>query len=242
MRPDGKYTRLEAKLLDLCLVLHAEHGGGNNSAFTVHVVSSSGTDTYSTVAAALGSLKGPKHGGANDQGHGDVRRLEAALPRLGGRGRSAGISQGAAPRRGLRPQRSDLWHGSCGVLRIRPRAVILKSFVEQLSDEKAATLSTSCTPPWNALPRKLSPRTGRSIGVCANVGLLQRLCIPHAGTAYGFVHADLRHCPHCRLVGTPAGRTHQLPEKLSVRHISLWRSRRNMCRWKNDKRKSLESS
>ena len=65
MRPDGKYTRLEAKLLDLCLVLHAEHGGGNNSAFTVHVVSSSGTDTYSTVAAALGSLKGPKHGGAN---------------------------------------------------------------------------------------------------------------------------------------------------------------------------------
>ena len=65
MRPDGKYTRLEAKLLDLCLVLHAEHGGGNNSAFTVHVVSSSGTDTYSTIAAALGSLKGPKHGGAN---------------------------------------------------------------------------------------------------------------------------------------------------------------------------------
>lgn len=65
MRPDGKYTHLEARLLDLCLVLHAEHGGGNNSAFTVHVVTSSGTDTYSTIAAALGSLKGPKHGGAN---------------------------------------------------------------------------------------------------------------------------------------------------------------------------------
>ena len=59
MRPDGKYTRLEAKLLDLCLVLHAEHGGGNNSAFTVHVVSSSRTDTYSTIAAAPGSLEGP---------------------------------------------------------------------------------------------------------------------------------------------------------------------------------------
>ena len=65
LRADRKFTQLEAKLLDLALVLHAEHGGGNNSTFTVHVVSSSGTDTYSTMAAALGSLKGPKHGGAN---------------------------------------------------------------------------------------------------------------------------------------------------------------------------------
>ena len=65
LHPDGKYTELEAKVLDVALVLHAEHGGGNNSTFTTHVVSSSGTDTYSAVAASLGSLKGPKHGGAN---------------------------------------------------------------------------------------------------------------------------------------------------------------------------------
>lgn len=65
LRPDRKYTELEAKLLDICLVIHAEHGGGNNSTFTTHVVSSSGTDTYSVIAASLGSLKGPKHGGAN---------------------------------------------------------------------------------------------------------------------------------------------------------------------------------
>lgn len=65
LRPDQQYTALEARILDLALVLHAEHGGGNNSSFTVHVVSSSGTDTYSAMAAALGSLKGPKHGGAN---------------------------------------------------------------------------------------------------------------------------------------------------------------------------------
>jgi len=65
LRPDSKYTELEAKILDLALVLHADHGGGNNSTFTTHVVSSSGTDTYSTIAASLGSLKGPKHGGAN---------------------------------------------------------------------------------------------------------------------------------------------------------------------------------
>ena len=65
LRKSGEYTQLEAQLLDLALVLHAEHGGGNNSTFTTHVVTSSGTDTYSAVSAALGSLKGPRHGGAN---------------------------------------------------------------------------------------------------------------------------------------------------------------------------------
>ena len=65
LRKDGAYTNLEARLLDLALIIHAEHGGGNNSTFITHVVTSSGTDTYSAIAAALGSLKGPKHGGAN---------------------------------------------------------------------------------------------------------------------------------------------------------------------------------
>ena len=70
-RPDKQYTEEEAKLLDLCMILHAEHGGGNNSAFACRVLSSSGTDTYSAVSAAIGSLKGPLHGGANSQ----VRRM-----------------------------------------------------------------------------------------------------------------------------------------------------------------------
>ena len=65
LRPDGKFTQLEAKVLDIALIVHADHGGGNNSTFTTHVVSSTGTDTYSSVAASIGSLKGPKHGGAN---------------------------------------------------------------------------------------------------------------------------------------------------------------------------------
>lgn len=67
LRPSGEYTDLEAKVLDLALVLHAEHGGGNNSTFTAHVVASTGTDIYSSIAAAIGSLKGPKHGGANNK-------------------------------------------------------------------------------------------------------------------------------------------------------------------------------
>ena len=65
LRKDGKYTKLEAEVLDVALVLHADHGGGNNSTFTNHVVTSSGTDTYSAVAASMSSLKGPRHGGAN---------------------------------------------------------------------------------------------------------------------------------------------------------------------------------
>ncbi len=65
LRADGRFTPLEAKILDIALILHAEHGGGNNSSFTTHVVTSSMTDTYSTIAAAIGSLKGPRHGGAN---------------------------------------------------------------------------------------------------------------------------------------------------------------------------------
>lgn len=65
LRPDNKFTELEAKVLDIAFILHAEHGGGNNSTFTTHVVTSAGTDTYSTITAALCSLKGPKHGGAN---------------------------------------------------------------------------------------------------------------------------------------------------------------------------------
>ena len=65
LRPDKKFTKLEALVLDIALVLHMEHGGGNNSTFTTRVVTSSGSDTYSVMAAALCSLKGPKHGGAN---------------------------------------------------------------------------------------------------------------------------------------------------------------------------------
>ena len=65
IRSDRKFTDEEAKLLDLCLMLHAEHGGGNNSTFSTRVLTSSGTDTYSAIAAGIGSLKGPRHGGAN---------------------------------------------------------------------------------------------------------------------------------------------------------------------------------
>lgn len=79
IRPTGEYTDLEAKSLDLSMILHAEHGGGNNSTFTTHLVSSSGTDTYSAIAAAVGSLKGPKHGGANTEVIGMMQDLKSRV-------------------------------------------------------------------------------------------------------------------------------------------------------------------
>ena len=79
IRPDNQFTALEAEILDLCLILQAEHGGGNNSAFTTHVLSSTGTDTYSAISAAVGSLKGPKHGGANDKMLSQMRELKANI-------------------------------------------------------------------------------------------------------------------------------------------------------------------
>lgn len=79
MRADNKYTREEAEMLDILLMIHAEHGGGNNSAFTTRVVSSSGTDTYSAIAAAIGSLKGPKHGGANAKVMAMMQDIESSV-------------------------------------------------------------------------------------------------------------------------------------------------------------------
>lgn len=79
IRNDNKFTRLEAEILDLALILHAEHGGGNNSAFTTRVVSSSGSDTYSAIASAIGSLKGPRHGGANQKTMGMIEDFKANI-------------------------------------------------------------------------------------------------------------------------------------------------------------------
>ena len=136
LRPDKKYTDLEAKILDLALILHMEHGGGNNSTFTTHVVSSSGTDTYSAIAAALGSLKGPKHGGANIKvvrmfddmkSHvkdwTDEEEVSNYLRKL--------LHKEAFDQKGL------IYGMGHAVYSISdPRARIFKSFVEQLAKEK----------------------------------------------------------------------------------------------------------
>lgn len=136
LRPDTKYTDTEAKLLDLSLVLHMEHGGGNNSSFTTHVVSSAGTDTYATVSAALSSLKGPKHGGANGkvvkmfedmkknvEDVTDEEQVEAYLTKL--------LEKKAFDKKGLI---YGMGHAVYSVS--DPRARIFSKFVEKLAIEK----------------------------------------------------------------------------------------------------------
>lgn len=136
LRKDGEFTELEAKVLDVALVLHAEHGGGNNSTFTNHVVTSSGTDTYSAVAASMSSLKGPKHGGANlkvQQMMGDIKehcpnyeeeeKLTEYLIRI--------LDRKAFDHAGL-----IYGMGHAVYTNSDPRAQILKIFAERLSEEK----------------------------------------------------------------------------------------------------------
>ena len=136
LRPDSAYTPLEAEILDIALVLHMEHGGGNNSSFTTHVVTSSLTDTYSTIAAAIGSLKGPRHGGANIKvvqmfeemkqlvhDWEDEEEVSIYLKKL--------LNKEAFDHAGL-----IYGVGHAIYSKSDPRAVSFKTFVERLSEEK----------------------------------------------------------------------------------------------------------
>ena len=136
LRPDSSYTPLEAHILDLCLVLHAEHGGGNNSTFTTHVVTSSGTDTYSCMAAALASLKGPRHGGANIKVMQMFEDMKQSLPDWADEDAIRDYLTGLLHKE--RFDKSGLIYGmGHAVYSISdPRATLLRGFVEQLSEEK----------------------------------------------------------------------------------------------------------
>lgn len=136
LRIDSKYTELEARILDIALILHAEHGGGNNSTFTTRVVSSSGTDTYSAIAAALGSLKGPKHGGANIK---VVQMVEDIKQNVSDWSDEKEISEYLA--KILNKQAFDksgliygMGHAIYSVS--DPRAEVFRGFVKKLCDEK----------------------------------------------------------------------------------------------------------
>lgn len=136
LRKDQQYTELEARILDLALVLHAEHGGGNNSTFTVHVVSSSGTDTYSAIAAALGSLKGPKHGGANIRVCQMIEELKSQVSDWKDEGQVTDYLKKLLHKQAF--DKSGLIYGmGHAVYSLSdPRAVVFESFVKKLSSVK----------------------------------------------------------------------------------------------------------
>ena len=134
LRPMGEYSDLEAKILDICMILHAEHGGGNNSSFTTHLISSTGTDTYSAIAAAVGSLKGPRHGGANIAVINMMNDIKAHVKDVGKR--SALDDYLVRILKGEANDRSGLVYGMGHAIYTKsdPRARILKNMAKKLAE------------------------------------------------------------------------------------------------------------
>ena len=136
LRPLGEYTELEAKLLDLCMIIHAELGGGNNSSFTTQLVTSTGTDTYSAIAAAVGSLKGPKHGGANIAVINMINDIKANVPDLSNRSKLDDYLVKLL--KGEAGDRTGLVYGMGHAIYTLsdPRAKLLKSMAKKLAESK----------------------------------------------------------------------------------------------------------
>lgn len=136
LRDDGQFTELEAKVLDICLVLHAEHGGGNNSTFTNHVVTSSGTDTYSAMAASIASLKGPKHGGANLKVQEMFADIKEHCCDWDNKEEICGYLNKILDKEAFDHAGLIYGMGHAVYTNSDPREVILKGFAKKLSDEK----------------------------------------------------------------------------------------------------------
>lgn len=184
LREDGKFSPLEAKLLDLALVLHAEHGGGNNSTFTTHVVTSSGTDTYAAISAALGSLKGPRHGGANIKvmqmfddmkANIDTSNEEAVADYL-----SRLLEKDAFDRAGL------IYGMGHAVYSLSdPRAEILRTYAKKLSEEKGMQAEYKLYETVERLaPEMIAKKRKMYKGVSANVDFYSGMVYKMLGLPY----------------------------------------------------------
>ncbi len=136
LRPNKEFTPTEAKILDMALVLHAEHGGGNNSTFTTHVVTSSGTDTYSSMAASLCSLKGPKHGGANIKVKQMFSDIKKNVKNWNSEAEIRGYLVNVLDKKAFDNTGLIYGMGHAVYSLSDPRAEIFKDFVEKLSEEK----------------------------------------------------------------------------------------------------------
>lgn len=214
LRDDGQYTELEAKVLDIALVLHAEHGGGNNSTFTTHVVTSSGTDTYSSMAASIGSLKGPRHGGANlkvQNMFADIKahikdwsneeEIEEYLIKI--------LDKEAFDHTGL-----IYGMGHAVYTLSDPREIILKDFAKKLAQEKGMMEEFSLYETVeNIAGRLIMERRKLFKNVCANVDFYS-----------GFVYTMLRipeelFTPIFAIARTPGWCAHRLEELINANKI-----------------------
>ena len=176
MRPDKSYTMEEAHLLDLCLMLHAEHGGGNNSTFTTRVLSSSGTDTYATISAAIGSLKGHKHGGANIKVMQMLKYLKEGIANWRDEDEVADFL--ARIIRGEEGDHSGLIYGMGHAVYTKsdPRAVILKKYARDLAEERGFGDEFRLLETVERLtPEVFATVKGSTKAMCANVDMYSGL-------------------------------------------------------------------
>lgn len=175
LRPDSQYTDQEAKLLDLCMVVHAEHGGGNNSSFATHVVSSTGTDTYSAISTAIGSLKGPKHGGANLMVTHMVKNIKENCNWRSKNSLSAYLdkilAKEAFDNKGL-----IYGMGHAVYTKSDPRAVLLKARAKELAIIKGFKYDFELLENIEKLTiEKIKDKKGMDYEICANVDLYSGL-------------------------------------------------------------------
>ncbi|MBP5670486.1 MAG: citrate/2-methylcitrate synthase [Lachnospiraceae bacterium] len=208
LRPDKKYTKLEAQVLDIALVLHMEHGGGNNSTFTTRVVTSSGSDTYSVVAAALSSLKGPKHGGANIKVVEMMRDIEKHVSDWTDEEEVRAYLQKILNKEALDKKGLIYGMGHAVYSLSDPRAKVFKAFVEQLAEEKGREKDFALYSMIERLaPEVISQKARIYKGVSANVDF-------YSGFVYSMLEIPLEmYTPIfaiARIVGWSAHRIEEL--------------------------------
>ena len=214
LRPDGKYTELEAKVLDIALVLHAEHGGGNNSTFTTHVVTSSGTDTYSSTAASIGSLKGPRHGGANLKLQNLFTDLKTHVSDWDNEDEIVAYLQKILNKEAFDHAGLIYGMGHAVYTLSDPREKILKRFAQALAEEKGMTAEFQLYDKVESLAGKLIMEHRKLFkNVCANVDFYS-----------GFVYSMLGipeelFTPIFAIARMPGWSAHRLEELISANKI-----------------------
>ena len=214
LRPNGKFTPLEARVLDAALVLHAEHGGGNNSTFTTHVVTSSGTDSYSSTSASIGSLKGPRHGGANLKVQNMFTDLKANVKDWESEEEITAYLQKILNKEAFDHAGLIYGMGHAVYTLSDPREVILKRFAQALAEEKGMTEEFKLYDKVESIAGKLIMEHRKLFkNVCANVDFYS-----------GFVYTMLGipeelFTPIFAIARMPGWSAHRLEELISANKI-----------------------
>ena len=214
LRSDGKYTELEAKVLDIALILHAEHGGGNNSTFTTHVVTSSGTDTYSSTAASIGSLKGPRHGGANLKVQNMFADLKAHVEHWDNEDEIIDYLQKVLNKEAFDHAGLIYGMGHAVYTLSDPREVILKRFAQALAEEKGMTKEFELYDRVEGIAGKLIMEHRKLFkNVCANVDF-------YSGFVYSMLDIpEELFTPIFAIARMPGWSAHRLEELINANKI-----------------------